>query len=96
MTLNDPKPRFHYLTLDISETVRNSYNAISNTDLHMPYLIVSFRMTLSDLEWCSVTRCIALSLCDSWVYCTCSFEHRSIYLRRRSELFSTETEASLI
>ena len=38
----------------------------------MPYSRVSFRMTLSDLEWLakySVTRSIAWRLCDSWATC---------------------------
>jgi len=41
----------HYLTLNISENVRDSHNSQWNRDLHMPYARVSFWTTLSDLEW---------------------------------------------
>jgi len=56
------------LTLNISETVRDT-DIVSMEYLHTPYSIMSFPITLSDLEWLSknysVTRSIARSLCDS-------------------------------
>jgi len=52
MTLNDPYPRFqgHLVTpfFDAEYFLCNT-----NRDLHTPYSTVSFRMTLSDLEWFS-------------------------------------------
>jgi len=57
MTLNDPYPvsrSRHSLTLNISETVRDTeFQWNTNMDLDTPYSTVSFRMTLSDLEWLS-------------------------------------------
>jgi len=44
----------HYLTLNASETVRNRDTVrmkYTNTDLHMLYSRLSFRITLSDLQW---------------------------------------------
>jgi len=45
----------HSLTLNIPETVRHyrQFRGNTNRDLHAPYSTVSFRMTLSDLEWLS-------------------------------------------
>jgi len=40
----------------------------------MPYSRVSFQMTLSELAKYSLTRSIAVSLCDSWASCSfCCF-----------------------
>ena len=59
MTLNDHYPQFqrsrHSLTLNISETVRDTDSVIEILigTYTRPYAAVSFRMTLSDLEWLS-------------------------------------------
>jgi len=42
----------HSLTLNISETVRDT-DIVSMEYLHTPYSIMSFPITLSDLEWLS-------------------------------------------
>jgi len=56
-TTPTPVSRSRYsLTLNISETVRDvqaQFQWNTNRDLHTPYSTVSFRMTLSDLEWLS-------------------------------------------
>jgi len=52
-------PDFQIVPLFEAEYLRNgmryrhSYNAITNRNLHKPYLRVLFRMTLSDLQWVS-------------------------------------------
>jgi len=51
----------HFLTLNISETVRDEILIVTN----MPYSTVSFQMTLSDLANYSMTRNVVQSLCDS-------------------------------
>jgi len=47
----------HYLTLTISETVRDTdtqyWQHNTKRDLHTPYLMNLFRITLSDAEWLS-------------------------------------------
>jgi len=55
------------LMLNISEMVQRTDIVSMNTnrDLHVKYLAVSFRMTLCDLAKYSVTRSVALFLCDS-------------------------------
>jgi len=63
MTLNDPYPRFQghailwgWISQRRYEN-RHSFNGIligyGPSDIHTPYLTVSFRMTLDDLEWLS-------------------------------------------
>jgi len=61
MTSNPISKSRHYVTLNVSETVRDTDVLQTNTnrDAHMPYSRVSFRMTLSNLEWLS----------DSWASC---------------------------
>ena len=69
-TPNQISRSHHYLTLNISETVRDrelQWN--SNRGLHVPYLSVSFRMTLGDLLRFSVTRSIVQPLCNSSASC---------------------------
>jgi len=61
-----PRSRL-YLTLTISETIK--VRGIVTTDLHMPYLRVLPRMTLSDLAKYWTTGSIARPLCDNWASC---------------------------
>jgi len=57
--------------LNIPETIRDRdiVTMEYNRDLHAPYSMVSFRMTLSNTEKYSMTQSIAQSLCDSWAAC---------------------------
>ena len=69
INLDDPWPKTsrsrHYLTLNISEMVRDTDIVILKY-----YSSVTFRVTLSDLAKYTVTRNdIARSLCDSWASC---------------------------
>jgi len=57
ITLNDPKPRFQghdILWCWISQKryeIQTQFQWNTNRDSHTPYSTVSFRMTLSDLQW---------------------------------------------
>jgi len=54
MTLNDPYPQFQghvILWRWISHKRYTWFQWNTNMDIHTPYSIVSFRMTLSDLKW---------------------------------------------
>jgi len=53
MTLNDTYPCFKVTPFFGAEYLRNTtyIHSFNGRDLHTPYSAVSFRMTLSDLEW---------------------------------------------
>jgi len=66
----------HYLTLNISETVRDT--DIVSTKYWQgltPFSRMSFPMTLNDLVKYSMTRNIARFLCDSWASCYSGVVH---------------------
>ena len=75
-----PSSRFRATPFFDAEYLRNgtryrhNFNRILiGTWLHTPYSTVSFRMTLSDLEWVakySMTRSVSRSVCDSWSSCS--------------------------
>ena len=83
MTIERPLPQFQGHTIFWRWIFQKRYNIQTwchwntNRDLHTLYATVSFRITLSDLEWLSKifkdtkrrAACLARPVCDSWASC---------------------------